>query len=120
MPKKRINATPSILYCPECGCDYTEVERVSGLRVSDEDLRSNGRIYGIPIDGEAGRRGGFAVEVRGECGHFFQIEFVQNKGQTEIQSSSGYQFVFLSWNERSALRESPRTNSDPIQPRPRD
>lgn len=76
------------LLCPSCSFPYQHHNKVREfVRMSGEDGTS---VVGVP--GVAGwapdennpsrRRGAVVIEFRGECGHDWQLEIVQHKGET--------------------------------------
>ncbi len=78
--------TPALLLvCPTCGFEYqkhgTVREFVRPKEDGPSEEVSNGRT--VPTeDNPSPRRGAVVVDVEGECGHHWQLQIIQHKGQT--------------------------------------
>jgi hypothetical protein len=77
-----------LLACPECGCQWTHLQRVYALEGSDpfEGGSEHGELYGVPVGGVSEfRRGCLVMEFWGECSHRFTVELQQHRGETFIE-----------------------------------
>ena len=79
-----------IVNCPQCGCEYTHLQRTWALEGSDpfEGASECGELFGVPVGGTTGsRRGVLVMEFACENGwHRFRIELTNHRGETMVDS----------------------------------
>ena len=74
-----------LLACPLCGCRWTHLQKAYALEGSDpfDGGCEFGELYGVPVGGISEyRRGALVVEFWAECGHSFEVELQQHRGET--------------------------------------
>jgi len=74
-----------MLTCPCCGCGYTHIQKTYALEGSDpfEGGSEDGELFNVPVGGLSEyRRGALVVEFWAECGHSFEVELQQHRGET--------------------------------------
>jgi hypothetical protein len=77
-----------LLACPECGCAYTHIQNVWSLEGACpfEGAAEHGELFNAPVGGTTeNRRGALVISVWSECGHSFEIEFSNARGETFVR-----------------------------------